>query len=148
MTTLHNEITINAPIEKIWEALSSIDNLDKFDPTVKKSTALSIEKSGLGAKRKVDMLDGKNWFEEKVTDFKTNEALTYQLTDCSFPINGLKHSYSFEKMGNQTKVIQVMEYSVKFGLLGKLLDSLMIRKQTSSGIKKFFNGLKEYAEKN
>ena len=148
MTTLHNEITINAPIEKIWEALSSIENLDKFDPTVKKSTAISSEKNGLGAKRKVDMLDGKNWFEEKVTVFKTNEALTYQLTDCSFPINGLKHSYSFEKSVSQTKVKQVMEYSVKFGLLGKLLDSLMIRKQTSSGIKKFFNGLKEYAEKN
>ena len=28
-----------------------------------------------------------------------------------------------------------MEYTVKFGLLGKLLDSLMIRKQTEGGIK-------------
>jgi ribosome-associated toxin RatA of RatAB toxin-antitoxin module len=146
MTTLHNEITINAPIEKIWEALSSIENLDKFDPTVKKSTPITQEKNGIGAKRKVDMLDGKNWFEEKVTVFKTNEALAYQLTDCSFPINGLMHSYSFEKIGNQTKVKQVMEYTVKFGFLGKILDSLMIRKQTSSGIIKFFKGLKEYAE--
>ena len=148
MTTLHNEITINAPIEKIWEALSSIENLDKFDPTVKKSTVLSTEKSGLGAKRKVDMLDGKNWFEEKVTVFKPNEALTYQLTDCSFPIKGLQHSYSFEKIGNQTKVKQVMQYTVKFGLLGKLLDAMMIRKQTENGIKKFFAGLKSYAENN
>ena len=146
MTILHNEITINAPIEKIWEALSNIENLDKFDPTVKKSTAITQEKSGIGAKRKVDMLDGKNWFEEKVTLFKINEAIVYQLTDCSFPINGLKHSYSFEKIGNQTKVKQVMEYTVKFDVLGKILDSLMIRKQTSSGIIKFFNGLKEYAE--
>ena len=40
-----------------------------------------------------------------------------------------------------------MEYTVKFGLLGKLLDSLMIRKQTEGGIKKFFDGLKAYAEK-
>ena len=148
MTTLHNEITINAPIEKIWEALSSLENLDKFDPTVKKSTVLSTEKSGLGAKRKVDMLDGKNWFEEKVTVFKPNEALTYQLTDCSFPIKGLQHSYSFEKIGNQTKVKQVMQYTVKFGLLGKLLDAMMIRKQTENGIKKFFAGLKSYAENN
>ena len=147
MTTLNNEITVNAPIEKIWEALSVIDTLDKFDPTVKKSTALTSSKSGIGAKRKVDMLDGKNWFEEKVTEFKPYEALTYQLTDCSFPINGLSHSYSFEKIGNQTKVKQVMQYTVKFGLLGKLMDSLMIRKQTSGGIQKFFAGLKEYAER-
>lgn len=146
MATIYNEITVNATVEKIWEALSNIELLDKYDPTVKQSTALSENKSGIGAKRKVLMLDGKNWFDEKVIVFKPNEALTYQLTDCSFPIAGLKHSYSFEKVGNQTKVKQVMEYTVKFGLLGKLLDSLMIHKQSDTGIKKFFAGLKSYAE--
>lgn len=148
MTTLNNEIVINAPIEKIWEALSVTDNLEKFDPTVKKSVCITNEKSGLNAKRKVDMLDGKNWFEEMVTEFKPNESLKYQLTDCSFPINGLTHSYTFEKLGNNIKVKQVMQYSVKYGVIGKILDSLMIRKQTDSGVKKFFDGLKEYAEKN
>lgn len=148
MATIHNEITINASIEKVWAMLTDLELLEQYDPTVKKSTLVSAEKTGLGAKRKVLMLDGKNWFDEKVTAYKTNEELTYQLTDCSFPIKGLKHSYSFEKVGNQTKVKQVMEYTVKFGLLGKLLDVLMIRKQSDSGIKKFFSGLKSYAEKN
>ena len=148
MTTLNNEITINAPIEKIWEALSSIENLDKFDPTVKKSTPITQGKNGIGAKRKVDMLDGKNWFEEMVTDFKPNESLTYELMACSFPVKYLKYTYTLEKLGNHAKVKQVMEYTVKFGLLGKILDSLMIRKKTSSGIMKFFKGLQEYAEKN
>ncbi|MGH2574921.1 MAG: SRPBCC family protein [Ignavibacteria bacterium] len=148
MATIKNEIIINAPIEKIWEALTNLELLDKYDPTVKKSTLVSAEKTGIGAGRKVLMLDGKNWFDEKVTVFKPNEALTYQLTDCSFPIKGLKHSYSFEKVGNQTKVKQVMEYTVKFGLFGKLLDTLMIRKQSDIGIKKFFGGLKSFTEKN
>ena len=106
MGKIINEITINAPTEKIWEILVTPALLDQYDPTVKKSTLISIEKSGLGAKRKVDMLDGKNWFEEEITEFKSNEALTYQLTDCSFPIKGLKHTYSFEKTGTQTKVKQ------------------------------------------
>ncbi|MBK9730391.1 MAG: SRPBCC family protein [Chitinophagaceae bacterium] len=148
MATIYNEITINAPVEKIWEVLANIEMLERYDPTVKKSIALSENKSGLNAKRKVLMLDNKNWFDEKVTVFKPAEALTYQLTDCSFPIKGLQHSYSFEKIGNQTKVKQVMHYTVKFGLLGKLLDAVMIRKQSDSGIKKFFDGLKSYAETN
>ena len=146
MATIHNEITLNASIDKAWTVLTDLELLDKYDPTVKKSTLLSSEKTGIGAKRKVHMLDGKNWFDEKVTVFKPNEALTYQLTDCSFPIKGLQHSYSFEKIGNQTKVKQIMQYTVKFGLLGKLLDSLMIRKQSDAGIKKFFGGLKSYVE--
>ena len=146
MTTLHNEITINAPVEKIWEALSNIEELDKFDPTVKKSTALTAEKNGIGAKRKVNMMDGKNWFDETCTVWKPNEALTYELTACSFPVHKLKHSYSFEKIGSQIKVRQVMEYQIKFGFFGKILDALMIRKQSDNGIKKFFAGLKQFAE--
>jgi hypothetical protein len=58
----------------------------------------------------------------------------------------LTHSYSFEKIGSQTKVKQVMQCTVKFGLLGKLMDAMMIRKQSDKGIKKFFAGLKSYAE--
>lgn len=146
MATIRNETTIDASIEKIWSMLTDLELLDQYDPTVKKSILMSSVKTGPGAKRKVMMLDDKNWFDEEVAVFKPMEALTYQLTDCSFPIAGLKHSYSFEKVGNQTKVKQVMEYTVKFGLLGKLLDHLMIRKQSDTGIKKFFAGLKSYAE--
>src|SRR5882762_4528168 len=102
MATIHNEVTINAPVERIWSNLTDLELLEKYDPTVKKSTLISIEKSGIGAKRKVDMLDGKNWFEEKITAFKPNQTLCYELTACSFPVQNLRHSYSFEKVGGQT----------------------------------------------
>lgn len=146
MATIHNEIIINAPIEKIWTALSNIEELGKYDPTVKKTVTLSHTKSGIGAKRKVDMQDGKNWFEEECTVWKPNEALTYELTACSFPVHNLRHSYSFQTAGDQTRVKQVMVYTVKFGLLGKILDTVMMRKRSDAGIKKFFAGLKSYAE--
>lgn len=146
MAIIHNEVLINASIEKVWGILADLEQLEKYDPTVKKSSLVSSEASGLGAKRKVEMLDGKNWFEEKVTVFKPNTSLTFQLTDCSFPIKGLSHSYSFERIGNQTKVKQVMDYTVKFGIVGKLLDKMMIRKQSDRGIKLFMSGLKSRAE--
>ena len=147
MSKLINDITINAPIEKIWSILTDLELLDKTDPTVKKATLISENKTGLNAKRKVIMLDGKNWFDEKITVFKPNEELVYQLTDCSFPIKGLKHIYSFQKNGNSTRVQQVMEYTVKFGIIGVLMDKMMIGKQFNSGINKFLTGLKTYAEK-
>jgi ribosome-associated toxin RatA of RatAB toxin-antitoxin module len=147
MTILHNDITIEAPMEKIWAALSTIEELEKYDPTVRKSSAITTQKSGLGAARKVEMKDGKNWFEEKVTKWVPNEALTFELTACSFPVQGLSHTYSFQQVGHQQiKVKQVMVYRVKFGLLGRVLDRLMIRKQSDAGIKKFMAGLKSYAE--
>lgn len=146
MTTLQNEITVQAPIEKIWEVLSNVEELEKYDPTVKNSTATSSVRSGAGASRKVNMRDGKNWFEEKCILWKPGEALAYELTACSFPIRGLKYSYSFKQNGNGVKVKQVLEYRVKFGWFGKFLDVIMIRKQTDSGVKKFFSGFKSYVE--
>jgi len=147
MAIIHNEIVIDAPLNKIWDALTVVDQLDRYDPTVKKSTALTSEKSGKGAKRKVEMMDGKNWFEEAVTKFEPHQALTYELTACSFPIHKLKHTYTFEKVESQTKVKQVMDYTVKFGWVGKFLDLIMIRSQSDKGIKKFMAGLKSFTEK-
>ncbi len=147
MGKLINDITINASIDIIWSILTDLELLDKTDPTVKKATLISENKTGIDAKRKVLMQDGKNWFEEKIIVFKPNEELVYQLTDCSFPIKGLKHTYSFKKIGNQTKVQQLMEYTVKFGIIGVLMDKLMLGKQFNSGINKFLAGLKTYAEK-
>lgn len=43
MATIKNEITINAPIEKIWSLLTDLEMLDKYDPTVKKATLISTE---------------------------------------------------------------------------------------------------------
>lgn len=148
MTTIKNEIAINAPVEKIWAVLSDLPLLEKYDPTVLKSELISTEKSGVGAKRKVYMNDGKNWFEEKVTIWQPGEALTIQLTDCTFPIHSLNHSYSFSINGATTVVRQIMQYEVKYGLIGKIMDKMMIRKQSDKGIKLFMGGLKKIVEEN
>lgn len=106
MKTLINEVLIDAPIDKIWESLAITDRLDSYDPTVKKSTATTEIKSGIGAGRKVDMMDGKNWFEEKCTTYEPNQALEYTLTACSFPVHQLQHDYSFEQIDDKVKVTQ------------------------------------------
>ena len=146
MTTLHNQIDINAPIEKIWDALVEIEKLDRYDPTVKDSKATSDRKHGLGASRKVTMKDGKNWFTEECTELKENEALTYDLTACSFPVKNLKHRYTFELNNGAITVKQKMTYTMKYGFLGKIMDKLMVKRQSQDGIIKFMKGLKKYAE--
>ncbi|MDF1676726.1 MAG: SRPBCC family protein [Vicingaceae bacterium] len=146
MNTLQNEIIIDAPIEKIWESLAITDKLDSYDPTVKKSTATSEIKSGIGASRKVDMLDGKNWFEEKCTIFEPNKALEYTLTACSFPVHNLKHDYSFEQLGDKIKVTQKMNIQMKYGLMGKLMFT-MLKPKWNSGNRTFLGGLKSASEK-
>jgi ribosome-associated toxin RatA of RatAB toxin-antitoxin module len=146
MATLFNKITIKAPVENIFQALSQMEGFENLDPNVKKSISLSTIASGLNASRKVEMMDGKNWFKEKVTNLIPNESITYELTDCSFPVKSLRYTYTLTKSGSETLVDQNMSYDMKYGILGKMMDSLMIKKQYNKGIRQFFTGLKTFAE--
>jgi hypothetical protein len=46
-----------------------------------------------------------------------------------------------------TLVKQRMEYELKVGPIGVLMDALMVRRKSDAGIKGFFEGLKRYVEK-
>ena len=132
-------------MDRIWDTLTVVDKLDSYDPTVKKSVAITSKKSGIGAGRKVDMLDGKNWFEETCTTYEPDKALTYTLTACSFPVQKLHHDYSFEQVGDKIKVTQKMNIQMKYGVLGKLMFA-MLKPRWNSGIKEFLGGLKKFSE--
>ncbi len=148
MTTLKNDIIINAPIEKIWKELSTLDRLALFDPGAKESNVLTENKIGKGAKRRVEMNDGKNWFEETCTVYDENKDLKYELNACSFPVHNLFHRYKFEKIDdNKYKVIQTQSYQMKYGFLGNLMG-LVIKSKWNKGINDFLQGLKKISEQN
>jgi len=146
MTTLRNAITIAASEEKVWEILADVGALDAYDPTVESAEVTSGTSTGVGASRKVNMVDGRHWFKEELTVCEPAGPLAFELTECNFPIKALRHSYAFEPGDGQTEVTQVMEYEVKYGALGKLMDRLVLRRQFDAGVTKFLAGLKQYAE--
>ena len=145
MAIIHNKIVINASPEQVWNALADPAKLDQFDPIVKKSKLISSLTSGLGAERHCDTTTG--WFKDKITVWQPYEKLSFQLTDCNQPMKRLQHSYTLVKNGNTTEVNQVMDYTMKFGIIGKLLDVLVGKRTSDKQIKMFFVGLKEYVEK-
>ena len=86
------------------------------------------------------------WFKERVADWRPNEALSFELYECTLPVRRLRHDYTLMREGGATVVRQRMEYELKFGPLGKLLDAVMVRRKWNAGIKGFLSGLKRYAE--
>jgi len=145
MTVLENWIRIDATPDKVWSVLASLDALGKYDPGVSKVEIVSAAKDGPGAARRCDLTPG-GWFKERVADWRPNEALSFELYECSLPVRHLEHSYKLVRDGEATIVRQRMQYELKFGLLGKLLDALMVRRKWNAGIKAFLLGLKRYAE--
>jgi ligand-binding SRPBCC domain-containing protein len=145
MTVLENSIRINASPEKVWSVLASLEALERYDPGIKKSEIVSASREGSGSARKCDLAPG-GWFKEKVADWRPYESLSFELFECSLPLRRLKHSYKLIPDGGATLVRQRMEYELKFGPVGKLMDAMMVRKKWDAGIKAFFAGLKRYVE--
>jgi ligand-binding SRPBCC domain-containing protein len=145
MTVLENSIRIDTTPDKVWSVLASLDALDKYDPGVSKAEIVSAAKEGPGAARRCDLTPG-GWFKEHVADWRPNEALSFELYECSLPVRRLKHSYTLVREGGATVVRQRMEYELKFGFLGKLLDAVMVRRKWNAGIRGFLAGLKRYTE--
>ncbi len=145
MTVLENSIRINASREKVWSVLASLDALDQYDPGIRKSKIVSSQKEGLGAARQCDLTPG-GWFKERVAEWRPHEGLAFELFECTLPVRRLKHSYTLTPDAGGTVVNQRMEYELKFGPLGRLMDVVMVRKKWNIGIQGFFAGLKRYVE--
>ena len=146
MTVLENSIRIQAPPERVWLALGKLDALDQYDPGVKKSQILSGPTDGVGASRQCDLAPG-GWFRERVTEWQPHEAIAFELFECTLPVKRLEHRYTLTPEGGATLVEQHMEYELKFGPLGWLMDAIMVRRKWNTGIKGFFAGLKRHVER-
>ena len=77
---------------------------------------------------------------------EVHEALAFELYECKLPVRRLKHTYTLVSEGGGTLVRQRMEYELKFGALGRLLDALVVRRKWNAGVQSFFGGLKRYVE--
>ncbi len=145
MTVLENSIRISAPPEKVWSVLASLESLDQYDPGIKKSEIVSPSKEGAGSTRRCDLTPG-GWLKEQVADWNPHHSISFELLECTLPVRRLKHSYTLTQDGGGTLVRQRMEYELKFGPLGKVMDALMVRNKWDAGIKGFFAGLKHFVE--
>jgi len=145
MTTLYNRVEIHAAPEKVWGALAKLEALQNYDPTIAKSELETEGGSGLGASRRCALKDG-GWFRERVTLWEPHRALAFELHDCSLPVRRLAHRYELTESGGHTTVEQRMDYDLKFGLFGVLLDLVLVRRRWDQGVKAFFLGLKGYVE--
>jgi len=69
-------VLINASRQKIWNTISNITNLSDWIPIIKKTVLISKIKKGVGAIRKITMIDG-SILEEHIVDWRVGYSLSY-----------------------------------------------------------------------
>jgi uncharacterized protein YndB with AHSA1/START domain len=145
MGKLHHEIRIDAPVGKVWSALADMEAVQHYNPGVAKARCVSPSREGVGATRHCD-LKPKGWVKERVTAWEPERALGMEVAESEWPIVFMRWRTELMPDGSGTLVGQDFEYQVKFGLLGKVMDALMMRRKLDQGISDVFAGLKRFVE--
>lgn len=133
------------PPEAVWEVLADIGRIHEWNPGVLHSEQTSEGDVDVGARRHCD-IGGKNYLDERVFEFEPPTRLTISIEDTNLPLRDARVRFPVESAGGGTRVRVSPSYSIKFGLLGRLLDVVMIRSQYRRGIRSLLDGLKTYVE--
>ncbi|WP_149304488.1 SRPBCC family protein [Pareuzebyella sediminis] len=147
-TIIASVTEINASKEKVWEVLSPIGDIEKFHPLVKKSHAISTVKSGMGAKRHCELLPMGQMVEE-VVQWDEGSSFILQVIGGKMlpPYRFMEGKVDLIEIGKKTKVTFSFSYQLKYGILGRLMNALLIRPQFKKAPPQYVAGLKEYVEK-
>lgn len=148
MTTLRHEIRIEAPIDAVWQAIAGdLTAVQHYNRMVSSARLVTGQGEGVGAMRRCE-LRPKGFVEERVWEWTPARAIGLEVAASEWPIVFMKWRTVLTGDGKATLVSQEMNYGLKFGPLGALMDILVMRRKLDRGIRDVFANLKRYVETN
>lgn len=145
-----NEITVRVPIQAqpkvAWEAIADFFHVDNFHPFVKQVDGLSKVDRGEGAIRRCNFTDGTS-VVETITNWNEGKGFSVDLSEYSVPLAWVKVRFWVEPSATTpgTTVSGItMQYQVKYGPLGWLMNQLMIKPQMTRRLRDILLGLDNF----
>ncbi|WP_271765377.1 SRPBCC family protein [Aquimarina algiphila] len=129
MTTIHLTTKINAPIEKVFDLARSIDfHVESASKT--KEKAISGRISGLIELNETVTWKGKHFgfylkHQSLITAYNYPNHFTDQMVNGHF--KSFRHQHIFNPTSSGTEMIDIIEYKVPLGFLGRILNSIAIK---------------------
>jgi hypothetical protein len=145
MTIIHHEAQANCPPKQVWMLLADLEAVQRYNPTVRAARVQGELRTGVGAERSCDLVP-KGRVVERVTHWEEGRAIGLEVAESDWPIHFMRWLTHVEPRGTGTRITQSLEYQVKFGPLGWLLDNLVMKKRLTTTLDEVFASLVKHAE--
>lgn len=146
MSTITRTLAVNASHAHTWNIIKDFGGVHRWHPSVETSPLLSSNNEGLGAKRVCNFYDGTHVAEE-VVEYRDGEFLSIELSDFSMPLKRAHANIHVRKLGAQkTEVEFSMDYDVKYGPMGWVMDKAMIQPMMGKLFAQVLKGLGHHVE--
>lgn len=118
---------VNGSIDKAWAAISRMGAVTDWHPNVARVVVLTEHDTGIGASRRVEFHDGRS-VVETVIEESEQQFTTVEMTEASMMKNALVTIRTKERSADTTDVTFSIDYSLKLGPAGWLLDTIMMKR--------------------
>lgn len=148
MTTFKKQITINVPKQKVWEVVSDLGSIYKYNPGVSKSYYTTDKTEGIGAAR-ICELQPSGKILETVKSWKEGNGFLLQIDpiEKAPPIKNFTGLFELIELNtSSTQVSVAINYEMKLGTIGFLLNKLIMQSKMEDGIEGLLEGLKVHSE--
>ena len=146
-TKISGQIKINSSKENVWKIISDLGGIQNYHPLVKKSYNLTNQTEGIGAGRICEFKNG-GVLREQSVEWKEGEYVNLEVKPVKRmpPFKSAFAKMAVEEVNSKTIASLTIEYDLKYGLIGKLMNKLMVKPQFEKVVPKILNGLKKYSE--
>jgi len=126
MPKLEQEIVAGVSTQAVWKVLEQFGNVDQWAPGMSSSSLLGEQSSGVGTRRVMRHRWGFR-IEEEVTRWSNGWGMSFVLTKAPFPMQNVHETWDIEQQNGATRIVTTVTYEMGVGVLGSLLDQLLVR---------------------
>jgi len=145
MATIRHDLRAHCPPGRLWALLSDLEAVQRYNPTVRSASVKGPQRSGVGALRACE-LRPRGRVVERVTHWEEGRAVGLEVAESDWPVHFMRWVTRVEPDGPGARVVQDLEYQMKFGPLGWLLDRLVMRRKLTATLDAVLASLVRHAE--
>jgi hypothetical protein len=145
MTTIRHEIRAECPPERLWALLSDLEAVARYNPAVRSARVRGGQQTGVGAERSCELLP-KGTVVERVTHWEEGRAVGLEVAESDWPVHYMRWVTRLEPAPTGSVITQTLEYQVKFGPFGWLMDQLVMKRKLTTTLDSVFDSLVKHAE--
>ena len=148
MSHIHLTTFIKAPIERVFDLSRSI-TLHKVSTSKTGEKAIAGVTSGLISKDETVTWQAKHLFKtrqftSKITEMQSPLLFIDEMINGDF--KNFRHQHHFKKVENGTIMIDLVDFESPYAVLGKIVNSIFLKKYIETFLVKRNTTIKEYAE--
>lgn len=145
MTIIQHEVHAACPPERVWALLADLEAVQRYNPGVRSAVVEGALRTGVGARRSCELLPTGR-VVERVTHWEDGRAVGLELDEHDWPVDFMRWVTRVEPHGGGTRITQSLEYRVKFGPFGWLLDRMVMKRKLTATLDEVFASLARHAE--